>query len=202
MRKFLKKIPLLRAIVLKYRRMPRYWLVSNLPRQSVGAEIGVHEGNFTAMLLQRLSPQKIYLIDPWKCFEEEVYDKSFYGNTVGGQQIMDERYERVRGRFAEQEKAGVIQFERALSSEAVEKLQDGELDWVYIDGDHLYAAVMDDLEKYDAKVKPGGYIAGDDFGVVGWWENGVELAVRDYVKARPSYKLEVKGEQFLIKKPG
>jgi cephalosporin hydroxylase len=36
-------------------------------------------------------------------------------------------------------------------------------DWIYIDGDHHYEAVLQDLELYFPKVKVGGYIVYDDY---------------------------------------
>jgi methyltransferase family protein len=35
-------------------------------------------------------------------------------------------------------------------------------DWIYVDGDHQYEAVKKGLESYLPKVKPGGFITGDD----------------------------------------
>jgi len=31
----------------------------------VGAELGVHKGYFSPVLLEGLAPEKLYLIDPW-----------------------------------------------------------------------------------------------------------------------------------------
>jgi len=36
------------------------------------------------------------------------------------------------------------------------------LDFVYIDGDHNYNAVVEDIEHWQPKIKSGGYIAGHD----------------------------------------
>lgn len=42
------------------------------------------------------------------------------------------------------------------------------LDFVYLDGDHEYSAVMADLEAWWPLVKPGGIIAGHDWVLDGW----------------------------------
>lgn len=42
---------------------------------------------------------------------------------------------------------------------------DNSLDAIYIDGDHTYDGVFNDLNAYLRKVKPGGVICGDDYGV-------------------------------------
>jgi hypothetical protein len=51
-------------------------------------------------------------------------------------------------------------------------------DYVYIDGEHSYAAVTRDLANYFYKVKVGGHLIGDDYG----WE-GIMPAVQDFLKA-------------------
>lgn len=38
------------------------------------------------------------------------------------------------------------------------------IDWLYIDADHSYEAVRDDLRAWVPHVKPGGIILGDDYG--------------------------------------
>lgn len=52
---------------------------------------------------------------------------------------------------------------RMTSLEAVEKIEDASLDFVYIDAVHLYAYVYQDVKAWLPKVKPGGMIAGDDY---------------------------------------
>ena len=49
-------------------------------------------------------------------------------------------------------------------------------DWVYIDGNHSYEAVRQDLELYWRKLKPGGYIVCDDYHHAGFWDDGVTRA--------------------------
>ena len=40
--------------------------------------------------------------------------------------------------------------------------QDGSLDFVFIDGQHTYEAVCEDIDAWLSKVKPGGVLAGHD----------------------------------------
>lgn len=48
------------------------------------------------------------------------------------------------------------------------------IDFLYVDADHSYQAVMADLEAWTPHVKPGGLIAGDDYGNVNF--PGVRMA--------------------------
>lgn len=52
---------------------------------------------------------------------------------------------------------------RLPSLEAVTRYQDGSLDFVLIDGSHVYEDVVQDIRAWAPKVKPGGVLAGDDY---------------------------------------
>src|SRR2546430_9287984 len=43
----------------------RAFLFKMLPRGSVGAEIGVWKGDFSKLLLRRVRPAELHLVDPW-----------------------------------------------------------------------------------------------------------------------------------------
>ncbi|MDJ0634304.1 MAG: hypothetical protein QNJ34_14035 [Xenococcaceae cyanobacterium MO_188.B29] len=42
----------------------RQFLLERLPKNSVGAEIGVHLGDFSEKILEIVKPNKLHLIDP------------------------------------------------------------------------------------------------------------------------------------------
>lgn len=48
------------------------------------------------------------------------------------------------------------------SVEAAKLFEDGSIDFVYIDADHAYDSVVEDISAWRGKVKAGGYIAGHD----------------------------------------
>ena len=60
---------------------------------------------------------------------------------------------------------------------ASSKYEDGSLDFVFIDGSHLYDAVKADIEAWLPKVKVGGYLGGHDYGNHHEPLNGVKQAV-------------------------
>lgn len=96
---------------------------------------------------------------------------------------MDERYAGVLARFDGEIGAGRVTVHRGQSDDGLRALADESLDWVYIDGNHLYEYVAQDLRLSLAKVKPGGLVTGDDYAEGGWWEGGVKRAV-DELAAR------------------
>jgi hypothetical protein len=171
-----------------------------MPKHSVCAEIGVHEGDYSQQILRYIDPVRLHLIDPWKHESDERYKKALYGNNVSeGQATMDNRFSTVKARFAEEIGRGQVEVHRAFSSEVVEMFPNDYFDWVYIDGNHLHDFVKKDLELFYVKVRPGGYLAGDDYSVQGWWNNGVQTAVDEFIAER-EIPLQTVGTQFVIRK--
>ncbi|SHK42638.1 class I SAM-dependent methyltransferase [Rhodothermus profundi] len=178
----------------------RQELLLRMPQGSVCAEIGVYKGDFSEMILEITKPKKLHLIDPWKYQSEATYRQALYGGISRGQAEMDAIYDYVCRRFSKALNDGTIVIHRMPSEAAVDCFPDSYFDWIYIDGNHLYEYVKKDLELYFPKIKAGGFITGDDYGVKGWWNNGVQQAVDEFVKYR-RLKLEVLGSQFIIYKP-
>ncbi len=180
----------------------RNFLLDSLPKNSIGMEIGVHKGAFTRRILERAQPRLLYLVDPWKYESTRQYKNSWYGGWLGGSQArMDKRCEALMQCFGQGISQGTIKVLRAYSSDAYATLPDGHLDWVYIDGNHLYEFVKGDLENAFRCVKTGGLITGDDYGEGGWWEGGVKKAVDEFVRNNSGVELIcIKKCQFIIRK--
>jgi len=183
------------------RQLAREHVLYRMPRKSVCAEIGVDEGEFAGKILSTVEPKRLHLIDPWRHLEDDRYQDSRYGGLgVAGQAVMDERHEEVAKRFDEEVRNGQVHVHRSLSSSVYDEFEDHYFNWIYLDGNHLYEFIKQDLELYYPKVKPGGCIAGDDYGAEGWWENGVQRAVDEFVESNPGSTLQVYYTQFVIEK--
>lgn len=178
-------------------------LLARMPRGSICAEIGVYKGSFSAKVLEIVRPSRLHLIDPWKYEPAAAYGEAWYGGEKGGnQENMDAIYQSVLRRFGPWIQSGTVQVHRAASSDAAAVLPDNYFDWIYVDGNHRYEFVKNDLEAYCSKVKAGGYIAGDDYGEGGWWEGGVKRAVDEFAATAPAELLWVDHGQFCLKKTG
>jgi hypothetical protein len=173
-----------------------------LPRASVGAEIGVWRGDFSARILRSARPAKLHLIDPWEFMSGEAYRDAWYGGKLAADQdAMDRLHDGVVRRFAREVATGVVEVHRCTSAEASSRFPAAYFDWVYVDGNHLYEAVRADLELFDQKLKAGGLLAGDDYGLPGWWDDGVTRAVDELV-ADGSYEVvALAANQFVLRKP-
>jgi hypothetical protein len=182
------------------RREARHKLLAMMPKASVCAEVGVWKGDFSHKILNRVQPSKLHLIDSWKFVQQEGYERAAYGGKIAKSQTdMDRLFERVTKRFADEISRGVVQIHRASSAEAGESLPDNYLDWVYIDANHSYEFVRDDLLLYHAKVKQGGFLTGDDYGVKGWWGTGVTDAVDEFVAQGKAEWILLERGQFVLR---
>lgn len=171
-----------------------------LPNRSVGAEVGVWKGDFSARILEVVRPARLHLIDPWAFEADARYGEAWYGGGIARSQAeMDAVYESVRRRFADEIAQGVVVVHRRPSADVGPEFEDESFDWVYIDGNHLYELVRRDLEIFGAKVRRGGLIAGDDYDVPGWWGDGVTRAV-DEVVATGAYEVVHLADQFVLRK--
>lgn len=142
-----------------------------MPENRVVGEIGVHEGHFSRRILSLTDPTRLHLIDPWECRQD--LEHSWYGRSVG-QNEMDDRYHNVKLQFRMRKE---VYIHRKRSDEV--SFPPKYFDWVYIDGDHTYDAVKADLIRFAPMITEGGFLCGDDYGVKGWWEDGVTKAVNE-----------------------
>ncbi len=187
----------------RIRRDPRTSVIELAPRGGVCAEIGVWRGDFAAKILRVARPSKLHLVDPWAFMPGVEYSEARYGGKVAAdQKAMDLMYEGVLRRFAAEIADGVVHVHRAESAAAADSFPDASFDWIYVDGNHLYEYVREDLSRYDPKVKPGGVMAGDDYGVAGWWEDGVTRAVTECVAEHDYGVISLRAHQFVLRKPG
>jgi hypothetical protein len=172
-----------------------------MPAGSVCAELGVWKGDFSAQILHVVRPARLHLVDPWRLMTEDAYRDARYGGKVATEQDdMDLLYAGVLHRFARERATGIVDVHRCPSAEAAPRFPDRYFDWIYIDGNHLYEFVLQDLELFDPKVKSGGFIAGDDYGVAGWWEDGVTRAVDAFVASRKYEVVSLAAHQFVLRK--
>jgi len=135
-------------------------IIDRVPRGGKMVEIGSLIGFSTRLFSYHFD--EVISIDPYK----PGYDSSDYNS-------LDYRLSLARDlftiRFMDDPK--VVQY-RESSEKGHLRFEDVELDFVYIDGDHTFEGVKQDIQHWKPKVRPGGYLAGDDHD----WE-GVEKAV-------------------------
>lgn len=102
---------------------------------------------------------EIYGVDPWKDDEDHVYRKiiSIPGDKA---KTIDDVYDYAVERTCMYPNCKLI---RKTSVEAAADFPKRSLDFVYIDGNHVFGHVAMDLMKWTDKVRKGGVIAGHDY---------------------------------------
>jgi cephalosporin hydroxylase len=145
-------------------------LISNEKPTGVGVEVGTFKGEYSKEILQRWGGT-LYMVDVWNELGDEYIDASNHKNFEGG--VYGECMNNIKG-FEER---GIMV--RATSKKASELFEDNSLDFVYIDANHAYDFVKEDIQLWYPKVKSGGWIMGHDYILMDWdnppfAENGIE----------------------------
>jgi hypothetical protein len=146
---------------------------------SIGAEIGVADGRFSLKLCQLIPHLTLYCVDPWAPYK---------GNSRGGGSSQHERNYALAQERLLPYGATLL---RMTSMDAVIQFEDASLDFVYIDGNHDYAFVLDDITEWAPKVRPGGIVAGHDY--YQFNNSGVIEAVNEYAQ-RHKIDVQIIGE--------
>jgi len=135
------------------------------------AEIGVAAGGNAYNMLKAFPQIKnIVLVDPYIKFGNGN------DNDFTPQERQDIIKEQMFERLKEFEHKKV--FIHQTSKFACELMLDNYFDFIYIDGDHSYKAVLEDIKMWYPKVKIDGFIAGHDYNTT----TGVSKAVDEFCK--------------------
>ena len=165
-------------------------LIKNQKLSGEGVEIGVQFGLYSELILENSDLKRLYSIDPWIKFPEEEYKKDA-ANVCQEQQ--DYRYLSTIFRLNRFHTRSVVL--RMVSEEASVLFSSDQLDFIFIDGNHSYQYVKQDLELWYPKIKPGGLFSGDDYLFSPGGETPVKNAVDEFVKTN-NLKLYLTTEKF------
>lgn len=154
-----------------------------------GAEIGVQLGVYSATLLEHWRGRRLWSIDPWRTFDSEVY----VDMSNQPPEMQEYIYARALAELARFGDRSVIL--RTTSAEAAPTFADAQLDFVYLDAQHHYEAIREDLELWLPKVRSGGVLAGHDYldGETEFGRFGVRRAVNEFAQ-RLGKKVRVTAE--------
>ena len=149
-------------------------ILDKIPRNSIGAEIGVWKGDSSELFLKTTNPKELHLVDPWSFdafadnLTEEEYKKEVekYSKITNGKdrKSFEEYYDRIyQGVVSRFKSSPNVIIHRKKSTEWFNAFNK-KLDWIYIDGDHTYDGCLNDLNNCLKVMKPNSIIFGDDYG--------------------------------------
>ena len=127
-----------------------------------GVEVGTFKGSFSNQIMNNWSGT-LYMVDVWRPLESGYDDSSNHGRYDGG--VYTDAMENIKG-F--EDRAIMV---RATSEIASNMFNDNSLDFVYIDANHAYDYVVQDIELWYPKVKKGGFICGHDYLGLDWYDD-------------------------------
>lgn len=140
------------------------FLLNKLGLTGVGVEVGVERANFTSHIRQNWDGKLLVAVDKW----ELNPNYPSFGNERHLQ-----CYEQAKANIGSMTKpvevikmwsTDAAHHIEALSEDSqIKRLWNGGLDFVYLDADHSYAAVISDIEAWYPLVRSGGIICGHDF---------------------------------------
>lgn len=137
------------------------------------AELGVFEGEFSKKIKEICKPKKLFLVD--------LFNGYFGSGDKDGKNYhyvqLENEMQKIINYFKEDESVKVI---KSSTVEFLTGIEDEYLDMVYIDADHSYNSVLEDLRLSYAKVKKNRYICGHDYVA----NTEAEKAVNDFCKEK------------------
>lgn len=136
-----------------------------------GCEVGVRRADNARHMFSVIPNLHLILVDPYMMYE--FVNQRRHNKWKWSQEKMDAIRHVANRRMARFD----VRWYMTTSEQAAPMVPDNSLDFVYIDGDHMFNAVMLDTLLWYRKVRMGGVLCGHDFGI-----RSVNTAVRSFAK--------------------
>lgn len=120
-------------------------------------EIGIRYGDTIRYIYENFNVKNYYAIDPFEAYDEYKID-GFY--SVIQNESGDVLYDKILNEFKSFPNINII---RKFSTEGIKLIPDNSLDFAYIDANHTFGYVYQDILSIYPKIKIGGIISGDDY---------------------------------------
>lgn len=148
---------------------------------TVGAEVGVYKAEYAEKFCK--AGLKMYGIDPYHSYASA-------GRAAKDQSRQEFLYEHAMRVTKPYTNYTMI---RKTSMDAVKHFKDRSLDFVYIDGDHSFKHVAEDIYEWVYKVRKGGIISGHDYRPN---QDSIEKQIRHVGRVVDAYTLAFQVENW------
>ena len=123
-------------------------------------EIGARYGESSKVILNNLKVNKYVIIDPYTSYDE--YNNDGFNKIISDDND-DNIYNKTKNELDSLHNNMVFYRTFSTDTNTINAIEDNSIDLIFIDGNHTYKYVLDDLENYYPKLKNTGIICGDDF---------------------------------------
>jgi len=170
---------------------------------TTGAEIGCANGATTYHLLRFCPQLRLIAVDKWTkvevgtdvdgCTVCEGYDGRAGDNCTGWDPVKGfAKFNTITRPYSR-----YLTVLKGDSSTMAGKVEDDSLDFVFIDADHRYEAVIKDLAAWVPKLKSGGILCGHDIHLVGV-RKAIDEKLLRYEDAGVDYVWFCKKEDYVV----
>jgi len=132
----------------------RYEMLARLPRGGRVCELGTFQGDFAHQILTIVAPEELHLVDvTFASCRRDVLDHP------------------------------AVRLHETMTTAFLAQSDAADFDWIYVDADHGYEAVVADIAAAQGRVKPGGLLVFNDFARIirpGFGVFGVHQAVMEF----------------------
>lgn len=145
----------------------------------VGAWFGRSTAYFAQLIIDSSKSINLYVVDTWKGSANEPGHLNTVANRGGS------IYRKFVNNMRELGVDRVITTMEMLSIDAALEFEDASVDMVFLDAEHSYTAVKEDISAWYPKVRTGGILAGHDY-CLAW--PGVKQAVDELLPSKHNFK--------------
>ena len=139
----------------------RAYILEQLNKNSTVVEVGVWKGDFSKQIWNISNPSLLVLVDSWK-FDEKIRGcaPQVDGEEPLNQNFFDQAKKDTYNKFENIKNVHILELN---SLDASSNYKDNFFDYIYIDAEHSYEAVINDLNVWYPKLKKNGILFGDDY---------------------------------------
>ncbi len=171
----------LKAKIKKISSDKRAYILEQLKKKSIFVEVGVWKGDFSIEIWNVSRPKLLVLVDSWK-FNENVRGcaPQVNGEEPLNQEFFDQAKQDTYNKFQKEKNVKILDMN---STNASSNYEDYYFDYIYLDAEHTYKAVTNDLNLWYPKLKKNGVLFGDDY----YWREeddtlSLHIAYQEFIK--------------------
>ena len=123
-------------------------------------EIGARYGESSKVIVKNLHVDKYIIIDPYTSYNEYSSDGF---NKIMSNDTDDIIFNKTKNELESLHNNMVFYRTFSTDTNTINAIEDTSIDLIFIDGNHTYKYVLEDLENYYPKLNKNGIICGDDF---------------------------------------